>query len=84
MKLPARFIRGQTLTADRLNDLIEAIRRVRPLPGSGVSTRESPDGTFISAATQKQSAAPTFDHRFKVSFAKNADGGYDYQPISRR
>ena len=77
MKLPARFIRGQTLTADRLNDLIEAIRRARPLPGSGVSTRESPDGTFISAATQKQSTAPTFDHRFKVSFAKNKDGGYD-------
>lgn len=77
MKLPARFIRGQTLTADRLNDLIEAIRRARPLPGSGVSTRESPDGTFISAAAQKQSTAPTFDHRFKVSFAKNKDGGYN-------
>ncbi len=77
MKLPARFIRGQTLTADRLNDLIEAIRRVRPLPGSGVSIRESPDGTLISAATQKQSPATPFDYRFKVSFAKNADGGYD-------
>ena len=77
MKLPARFIRGQTLTADRLNDLIEAIRRVRPLPGSGVSTRESPDGTFISAAAQKQSPVNPFDHRFKVSFAKNADDGYD-------
>ena len=77
MKLPARFIRGQTLTADRLNDLIEAIRRVRPLPGSGVSTRESPDGTFISAAAQKQSPVTPFDHRFKVSFAKNKDGGYD-------
>lgn len=77
MKLPARFIRGQTLTADRLNDLIEAIRRVRPLPGAGVSTRESPDGTFISAAAQKQSPVTPFDHRFKVSFAKNKDGGYD-------
>lgn len=77
MNLPARFIRGQALTADRLNDLIEAIRRARPLPGAGVSIRESPDGTFISAATQKQSTAPTFDHRFKVSFAKNADGGYN-------
>ncbi len=78
MKLPARFIRGQTLTADRLNDLIEAIRRARPLPGAGVSTRESPDGTFISAAAaQKQTPATPFDHRFKVSFAKNKDGGYD-------
>ena len=79
MKLPARFIRGQTLTADRLNDLIEAIRRARPLPGAGVSTRESPDGTFISAAAQKQSPATPFDHRFKVSFAKNKDGGYDLE-----
>lgn len=77
MNLPARFIRGQALTADRLNDLIEAIRRVRPLPGNGVSTRESPDGTFISAAAQKQTPATPFDHRFKVSFAKNKDGGYD-------
>lgn len=77
MNLPARFIRGQALTADQLNAIVEAIRRARPLPGAGVSTRESPDGTFISAATQKQSTAPTFDHRFKVSFAKNADGGYD-------
>lgn len=79
MKLPPRFIRGQTLTADRLNDLIEAIRRVRPLPGAGVSTRESPDGTFISAAAQKQSPVTPFDHRFKVSFAKNKDGGYDLE-----
>ena len=77
MKLPPRFIRGQALSADRLNDLIEAIRRVRPLPGSGVSTRESPDGTFISAAAQKQTPVTPFDHRFKVSFAKNKDGGYD-------
>ena len=77
MKLPARFIRGQTLTADQLNDLIEAIRRVRPLPGSGVSTRESPDGTFISAAAQKQSPVTPFDHRFKVTYAAAAGGGYD-------
>lgn len=77
MNLPARFIRGQALTADQLNAIVEAIRRARPLPGTGVSTRESPDGTFISAAAQKQSTAPTFDHRFKVSFAKNKDGGYN-------
>ena len=77
MKLPARFIRGQALSADQLNALIEAIRRARPLPGAGVSTRESPDGTFISAAAQKQSPVTPFDHRFKVSFTKNKDGGYD-------
>lgn len=77
MNLPARFIRGQALTADQLNAIVEAIRRARPLPGTGVSTRESPDGTFISAAAQKQSPVTPFDHRFKVSFAKNKDGGYN-------
>ena len=75
MKLPARFIRGQTLTADRLNDLIEAIRRVRPLPGTGVSIRESPDGTIISAAAQKQSPAGStpFSHRWKVTVTTVTD-----------
>lgn len=76
MKLPARFIRGQTLTADRLNDLIEAIRRARPLPGAGVSTRESPDGTFISAAQKQAPAAVStpFSHRWKVTLTTVADG----------
>ena len=73
MKLPPRFIRGQALSADRLNDLIEAIRRVRPLPGSGVSTRESPDGTFISAAAQKQSPVTPFSHRWKVTLTTVTD-----------
>lgn len=77
MRLPPRFVRGQPLTADQLNGIVEAIRRARPLPGAGVSTRESPDGTFISAAAQKQSTAPTFDHRFKVTYAAAAGGGYD-------
>lgn len=77
MNLPARFIRGQALTADQLNAIVEAIRRARPLPGAGVSTRESPDGTFISAAAQKQSPVTPFDHRFKVTYAAAAGGGYD-------
>ena len=77
MNLPARFIRGQALTADRLNDLIEAIRRARPLPGAGVSTRESPDGTFISAAAQTQTApavaSTPFSHRWKVTVTTVTD-----------
>ena len=77
MRLPPRFVRGQPLTADQLNGIVEAIRRSRPLAGAGVSTRESPDGTFISAAGQKQAAAAAFDHRFKVTYAAAAGGGYD-------
>lgn len=75
--IPQPPCRGQAITADLLRDVIAAIRATRPLKGDGILLQESPNGTLISAATQKQSTAPTFDHRFKVSFAKNADGGYD-------
>lgn len=76
MNLPARFIRGQALTADQLNAIVEAIRRARPLPGAGVFTRESPDGTFISAAAQKQTSTPIsapFSHRWKVTLTTVTD-----------
>lgn len=75
--IPQPPCRGQAITADLLRDVIAAIRATRPLKGDGILLQESPNGTLISAATQKQSTAPTFDHRFKVSFAKNADGGYN-------
>lgn len=75
--IPQPPCRGQAITADLLRDVIAAIRATRPLKGDGILLQESPNGTLISAATQKQSTAPTFDHRFKVSFAKNKDGGYD-------
>lgn len=75
--IPQPPCRGQAITADLLRDVIAAIRATRPLKGDGILLQESPNGTLISAATQKQSPATPFDYRFKVSFAKNADGGYD-------
>ena len=75
--IPQPPCRGQAITADLLRDVIAAIRATRPLKGDGILLQESPNGTLISAAAQKQSPVTPFDHRFKVSFAKNADGGYD-------
>lgn len=75
--IPQPPCRGQAITADLLRDVIAAIRATRPLKGDGILLQESPNGTLISAAAQKQSAAAPFDHRFKVSFAKNKDGGYN-------
>ena len=75
--IPQPPCRGQAITADLLRDVIAAIRATRPLKGDGILLQESPNGTFISAATQKQSPVTPFDHRFKVSFAKNKDGGYN-------
>lgn len=75
--IPQPPCRGQAITADLLRDVIAAIRATRPLKGDGILLQESPNGTLISAAAQKQSPVTPFDHRFKVSFAKNADGGYN-------
>lgn len=75
--IPQPPCRGQAITADLLRDVIAAIRATRPLKGDGILLQESPNGTLISAAAQKQSPVTPFDHRFKVSFAKNKDGGYD-------
>lgn len=75
--IPQPPCRGQAITADLLRDVIAAIRATRPLKGDGILLQESPNGTLISAAAQKQATATPFDHRFKVSFAKNADGGYN-------
>lgn len=56
-----------------INALLQEVQAVQPLAGLGVTCRKTPQGTIITA----DATAPTFDHRFKVSFAKNADGGYN-------
>lgn len=75
--IPQPPCRGQAITADLLRDVIASVRATRPLKGDGILLQESPNGTLISAAAQKQSPVTPFGHRFKVSFAKNADGGYN-------
>lgn len=75
--IPQPPCRGQAITADLLRDVIASVRATRPLKGAGILLQETVNGTVISAAGQRQAAAAAFDHRFKVSFAKNADGGYN-------
>ena len=58
--IPPRAIRGQVLTVDMWNTLVEAIRQNRPLQGTGVRLRQSTEGVFIDAA---QDLAPLEGHR---------------------
>lgn len=75
--IPPRAIRGQVLTVDMWNTLVEAIRQNRPLQGTGILLQESPDGTFISAAAQTQTApavaSTPFSHRWKVTVTTVTD-----------
>lgn len=76
--IPPRAIRGQVLTVDMWNTLVEAIRQNRPLQGTGVRLRQSTDGVFIDAAAQEQPTAATavstpFSHRWKVTLTTVTD-----------
>lgn len=71
--IPQPPCRGQAITADLLRDVIAAIRATRPLKGDGILLQESPNGTFISAAAQKQSPVTPFSHRWKVTLTTVTD-----------
>lgn len=75
--IPPRAIRGQVLTVDMWNTLVEAIRQNRPLQGTGVRLRQSTEGIFIDAAAQTQTApavaSTPFSHRWKVTLTTVTD-----------
>lgn len=75
--IPPRAIRGQVLTVDMWNTLVEAIRQNRPLQGTGVRLRQSTEGVFIDAAQEQPTAAPAvstpFSHRWKVTVTTVTD-----------
>lgn len=74
--IPPRAIRGQVLTVDMWNTLVDAIRQNRPLQGTGVRLRQSTEGVFIDAATQEQTSTPIstpFSHRWKVAVTTVTD-----------
>lgn len=75
--IPPRAIRGQVLTVDMWNTLVDAIRQNRPLQGTGVRLRQSTEGIFIDAATQTQTApavaSTPFSHRWKVTVTTVTD-----------
>lgn len=73
--LPTPPVRGQRITADLIRNLIEAIRRCRPIQGQGILLQETLQGTVIALAGRAQAAgAPAFDHRFKVTARTEGDG----------
>ena len=73
--IPSHVVRGQVLTADLLRDVIEAIRRCRPIQGQGILLQETMQGTVIAAAAQTgQGGGTPFDHRFKVTARAEGDG----------
>lgn len=66
--IPPHVVRGQVLTADLINRILDALRRCRPIQGQGILLQETLQGTVIALAGRpKTAAAETFDHRFKVS-----------------
>lgn len=73
--LPTPPVRGQPIQADLLRDVIEALRRCRPIQGQGILLQETMQGTIIAAAAQVgQSGSAPFDHRFKVTPRTDGDG----------
>lgn len=73
--LPTPPVRGQPIQADLLRDVIEALRRCRPIQGQGILLQETLQGTIIAAAAQVgQSGNAPFDHRFKVTPHADGDG----------
>lgn len=73
--LPTPPVRGQPIQADLLRDVIDALRRARPIQGQGILLQETMQGTIIAAAAQVvQSGSAPFDHRFKVTPRADGDG----------
>lgn len=74
--LPTPPVRGQALRVDLIRDLIEAVRRCRPIQGQGILLKETMQGTVIAAAAAPRPAgsAEPFDHRFKVTARAEGDG----------
>ncbi|MGN0886400.1 MAG: hypothetical protein ACI4RT_05310, partial [Candidatus Spyradenecus sp.] len=73
--LPSPPVRGQPIQADLQRAIIEAIRRCRPISGTGITLHETANGTIISATQQAAQPAAPFDFRFKVSTQAEAAGG---------
>lgn len=75
--IPPRAIRGQRLTADLWNALVEAIRQNRPLAGTNVRLRQTPGGVFIdaTAAAARAAAAAAKPQPFQCAVAIDPETG---------
>ena len=57
-ELPYPLGPGDKVTGTWINQLLRAIRRMKPLPGPGVTTKVTPAGTVLSAAVAAPRATP--------------------------
>lgn len=78
-----RFNGGRPLlkeiTAERLNAIVTEIRRLRPLPGRGITTRATGDGIAIDlAATTGGGTTSVSTHPFQISSVQDPENENSY------
>lgn len=71
---PMRFVHGQALRPETFNQLLDTLRRMTPIAGPGILLHHSPNGTTFSVKLTSAPLPPAFNHPFKVTLTKNADG----------
>ena len=71
---PMRFVHGQALRPETFNQLLDTLRRITPIAGPGILLHHSPNGTTFSVKHTSAPQAPAFNHPFKVTLTKKADG----------
>lgn len=76
--IPRYVLKGQPVTADAFNKLIDFCRSNQPRPGPGIKINENTSGCTISAKPQQvqQSSGGKVDivHPFKITDASDEDG----------
>lgn len=71
--IPPHAVRGQVLTADFLNRILDALRATRPIQGPGILLRETPHGVVIEATAKAAKGA-----------AAGSPGKVTHQPFELR
>lgn len=71
---PMRFVHGQALRPEIFNQLLDTLRRITPIAGPGILLHHSPNGTTFSVKHTAAPQPPAFNHPFKVTLTKKADG----------
>lgn len=67
------------LSADRLNSILAEIKRNKPLPGRGISVRQTGQGTAIDlAASIPRGSTPAETHPFKIASRQDPDNENQY------
>ena len=55
--IPPHVVRGQVLTADLINRILDALRALRPIQGQGILLKETPQGVVIEATAKTEKKA---------------------------